>query len=305
MKYRPLIVLAGLLPFIAGAADPKQDPEAKAAGEPHPGRMVMPPIVLGPDDTPKFPAPPESIFEPRLGIAHGRMELVEYPSRTVGVTRRMTVYTPPGYSPGMRYPVIYLLHGIGGDETEWQTFVHPEVLFDNLLADKAIGPMIAVFPNGRAEPNDRAEGNIFAHMKAFENFEGELLNDVVPFIDAHYATLADPEHRCLAGLSMGAGQSLNFGLTHLGTFSWIGAFSAAPNTKAPAALVPDPASTAAKLRLLWISCGNKDGLIFIGQGMHAYLKANQVPHIWQVDSNAHDTPEWKSSLYLFSQRIFR
>jgi enterochelin esterase-like enzyme len=241
----------------------------------------------------------------RPGIPHGKIEMVSYVSTTVGTTRKMMVYTPPGYSPDRRYPVVYLLHGIGGDETEWERYVHPEVLFDNLIADGAMVPMIAVFPNGRAESNDRAEGDIFAHMKAFANFEGDLLHDVVPFIDAHYASLTDPGHRALAGLSMGGGQSLNFGLTHLDTFSWVGAFSAAPNAKAPQELIPDPAATSRKLKLLWVSCGNRDGLIYIGQGFHAYLKAKGIAHIWQVDSNAHDTPEWKNSLYLFSQRIFR
>jgi enterochelin esterase-like enzyme len=286
----------------------RQDPEAPAAAaatQPRPGMRPLPPIVLGPDDKAIYPPAPAGFDEPRVGIAHGREEMVEYDSKTVGTRRKMLVYTPPGYTPGVRYPVVYLLHGIGGDETEWQRFVRPDVILDNLLADKAVVPMIAVFPNGRAEKNDRAEGDIFSHFKAFENFEGDLLHDVIPYIDAHYSTLADSRHRALAGLSMGGGQSLNFGLTHLDTFAWIGAFSPAPNTKAPDVLVPDPGLVRRKLLLLWLSCGNKDQLIYINQGMHAFMKANGVPHIWQVDSNAHDTPEWKNSLYLFSQKIFR
>ncbi len=108
-----------------------------------------------------------------------------------------------------------------------------------------------------------------------------------------------------AGLSMGGGQSLNFGLAHLDTFAWIGAFSAAPNTKPAKELVPDTAAAKAKLKLLWLSCGKKDGLIRISQGVHAYLRDNSVPHIWHVDGNAHDPTHWKNSLYLFAQRIFR
>ena len=104
---------------------------------------------------------------------------------------------------------------------------------------------------------------------------------------------------------MGARQSLNFGLTHLDKFAWIGAFSPAANTKRPAQLVPDPAAAIQKLKLLWLSCGNKDSLINIAQGVHASLKEKNVPHIWQVDGNAHDTLEWRNCLYLFSQRIFR
>ena len=103
---------------------------------------------------------------------------------------------------------------------------------------------------------------------------------------------------------MGGGQSLNFGLAHLDTFAWIGGFSSAPNTKPPAELVPDPAATASQLKLLWLACGNKDGLISISQGIHSYLKEKGVSHVWHVDGNAHDPTEWRNNLYLFVQRIF-
>jgi enterochelin esterase-like enzyme len=117
--------------------------------------------------------------------------------------------------------------------------------------------------------------------------------------------LADREHRALAGLSMGGGQALNFGLGHLDTFAWVGAFSAAPNTKSAEQLVPDPAKARKELKLLWLACGNKDGLISISQNVHAYLKKNNVPHIWHVDSYGHDPTEWRNNLYLFVQHIFR
>jgi hypothetical protein len=152
------------------------------------------PVVLGPDDKPAFADPPAGFDVKRDGVAHGRMEMIEYDSKTVGTRRKMLVYTPPGY------PV-----------------------------------------------------------------------------------QADREHRALAGLSMGGGQSLNFGLGHLDTFAWVGAFSPAPNTKAPELLVPDPASATQKLKLLWLSCGNKDGLISISQRVHAYLKEKNIPHVWHVD----------------------
>ena len=174
------------------------------------------PIVLGPDDKPAFADAPTGFNVKREDIAHGRMEMIEYDSKTVGTRRKMLVYTPPGY------PV-----------------------------------------------------------------------------------QADREHRALAGLSMGGGQSLNFGLGHLDTFAWVGAFSPAPNTKAPELLVPDPASATQKLKLLWLSCGNKDGLISISRGVHTYLKEKSVPHVWHMDGKAADMSEWRNNLYLFSQRIFR
>jgi enterochelin esterase-like enzyme len=269
-----------------------------------PGRFGGP-IVLGPDDKPAFPDPPAGIDAQREDIAHGKLELIEYDSKTVGTKRKMQVYTPPGYSKDNKYPVLYLLHGIGGDETEWERFAHPDLLLDNLLAEKKVAPMIVVMPNGRAQKNDRAEGNVMAAAPAFANFERDLLDDVVPAIEARYSVQADREHRALAGLSMGGGQSLNFGLAHLDTFAWVGGFSSAPNTKPPEQLVPDPAAATKQLKLLWLACGNKDGLIRISQDVHAYLKEKGVPHVWHVDGNAHDPTEWKNNLYLFVQRIFR
>jgi len=263
------------------------------------------PIVLGPDDKPAFPDPPAGIDLKREDIPHGKLEMIEYDSKTVGTKRKMQVYTPPGYSKDRKYPVLYLLHGIGGDETEWERYAHPDTLLDNLLADQKVVPMIVVMPNGRAQKNDRAEGDVFASGPAFATFERDLLDDVIPTIEARYSVQADREHRALAGLSMGGGQSLNFGLAHLDTFAWVGGFSSAPNTKPPEQLVPDPDAAKRQLKLLWVACGNKDGLIRISQGVHAYLKEKGVPHVWHVDGNAHDPTEWKNNLYLFVQRIFR
>jgi len=261
--------------------------------------------VLNKDDVRAFPDPPPGFDKRREGILHGQLEMVSYESKSVGTTRKMQVYTPPGYSKAKKYPVLYLLHGIGGDETEWQRFATPDVLLDNLVADGKARPMIVVMPNGRAQKNDRAEGDVFKSAPAFAAFEQDLLKDVIPAIEARYPVQADREHRALAGLSMGGGQSLNFGLAHLDTFAWVGAFSAAPNTKPAKELVPDPAAVKARLKLLWLSCGNKDGLIRISQGVHAYLKDNGVPHVWHVDDNGHDPAHWKNALYFFAQRIFR
>jgi enterochelin esterase-like enzyme len=262
-------------------------------------------ITLGPDDKAAFDEPPAGITAKREGIAHGKLEMIEYDSKTVGTKRKMQVYTPPGYSADRKYPVLYLLHGIGGDETEWQRFATPDVLLDNLIADGKAVPMIVVMPNGRAQKDDRAGPNAMATAPAFAVFERDLLDDVIPAIQARYSTQTNREHRALAGLSMGGGQSLNFGLTHLDTFAWIGGFSSAPNTKRPTDLVPDPASAREQLKLLWLSCGNKDGLIGISQGMHAYLKEKGVPHIWHVDGNGHDATHWRNNLWHFSQRIFK
>ena len=121
---------------------------APAARRGGPGQRM--PIVLNPDDVPAFDDPPAGIDEARSDVPHGRLEMISYESRSVGTRRKMQVYTPPGYSKEKKYPVLYLLHGIGGDETEWQRFAKPNVLLDNLLADGKVTPMIVVMPNGRA-----------------------------------------------------------------------------------------------------------------------------------------------------------
>ena len=263
------------------------------------------PIELKPDDKPAFPNPADGYDKAREGIAHGKLEMVEYDSKSVGNKRKALVYTPPGYSADTKYPVLYLLHGIGGDEEEWRRGGHPEIILDNLIADKKAVPMIIVMPNGRAQTDDRPGPNAMATAPAFGKFDQDLLGSLIPFIEGKYSVIKDRESRALAGLSMGGGQSLNFGLGNLDTFAWIGGFSSAPNTKPAAELVPDPEKATKQLKLLYVSCGNKDGLIRISQGVHAYLKEKNVPHTWHVDDHAHDFQHWKKALYNFAQLIFK
>jgi enterochelin esterase-like enzyme len=293
-----ITMTAGVL-FALAVVDP-----GAAVAQPAGGGGARP-IVLGPDDRPIAPPAPVGFNQPRPGVAHGRIETVEYESTTVGTVRRALVYLPPGYPAGERYPVLYLLHGIGGDEEEWHRGANPQAILDNLIADGQAVPMIVVMPNGRAQPNDRAEGNIMAAAPAFERFEQDLLIDLIPFIESRYLTRTDRESRGLAGLSMGGGQSLNFGLGNLDRFAWIGGFSSAPNTRAPEELVPDPAKAREMLKLLWISCGDQDNLFFISQRTHAYLEAQGVSHVWHVGAGAHDFRVWSNDLFHFAQRIFR
>lgn len=243
----------------------------------------------------------------RTEIAHGKIDTISYASKTVGTTRRAIIYTPPGYSKNNKYPVLYLLHGIGGDEKEWLNGGKPQVILDNLYADKKIEPMIVVMPNGRAMKDDRAGGNIFDSIKvqAFATFENDLLNDLIPFIEKKYSVLTDREHRAIAGLSMGGGQSLNFGLGNLGKFAWVGGFSSAPNTKRPEELIPDPEAAKNKLKLLWISCGDNDGLISFSKRTHDYLYEKGVQHIYYIEPGGHDFKVWKNGLYMFSQFLFK
>jgi len=303
---RRLIELGLCLAVAAPALAAAQEPAAPPANPAQAARARMSrPVVLQPDDVPAFAEAPASMFERREAIPHGKLELIEYDSKTVGTRRKMNVYTPPGYSKDTKYPVVYLLHGIGGDETEWIRFAHPAELFDNLIADGKMVPLIAVFPNGRAQKDDRPGDNPFTTAPAFAVFERDLLDDVIPAIESRYSAKTERESRALAGLSMGGGQTLNFGLTHLDRFAWIGGFSSAPNTRPPAELVPDPAAVTRQLKLLMLTCGSKDGLMEISQSFHAYLKAHNVPHVWHVDGHAHDATEWRNNLYYFAQKLFR
>ena len=243
----------------------------------------------------------------RKNIPHGTVDTISYSSKTVGTIRRALIYTPPGYSKRKKYPVLYLLHGIGGDEKEWLNGGHPEVILDNLYAENKIEPMIVVMPNGRAMKDDRAVGNVFDSVKvqAFATFEKDLLNDLIPYVEKNFPVVKDRERRAIAGLSMGGGQSLNFGLGNLDKFAWIGGFSSAPNTKPPEQLVPNPEEAKKKLKLLWISCGASDNLIMFSKRTHDYLFKNNVPHIYYIEPGVHDFKVWKNGLYMFSQLIFK
>jgi enterochelin esterase-like enzyme len=293
-----------------------------------------------------FPNAPQGFDVRRDGIPQGRVERVEFDSRVTGNKRPAMVYTPPGYSVSQKYPVLYLLHGIGGNETHWTNFGAANVILDNLIADKKAVPMIVVMPNGRAsnepvtafggrgtrgaapadgqgrgpaEPAAPAAGTpatrgggggrgagMGVEMQAYAAFEKELLTDLIPFIESRYSVNGSREQRALAGLSMGGGQSLNFGLANLDAFAWVGGFSSAPNTSPPAQLVPNPAAVRQQLKLLWVSCGDQDSLFNISEGLHNYLAERNVPHVWHIDvGGGHTFPVWKNNLYHLSTLLFR
>jgi enterochelin esterase-like enzyme len=273
------------------------------------------PIELGPDDKQVFSDPLVG-FRDKRDVLHGTITTVKYDSKTLSTQREMLVYTPPGYSADKKYPVIYLLHGLNSTAGQWPYWVRADYIVDNLLADGKIGPAIMVFPNCNAnvtvanpkpdEQADRKDG-----FKGYgEPFENDLLKDIIPYVESHYSVYTDREHRALAGLSMGGGQTLNIGLAHINLFDYIGGFSSAPNTNqfgglSNAPLLPDPVAAKDSLKVLWLACGSKDGLIRVSQGVHRYLKEQSIPHVWNVDGNAHDDTEWANNLYWFVQHIFK
>lgn len=240
-------------------------------------------------------------------IQRGRIDTIQYFSTTVGTDRMALIYTPPGYTTTKSYPVLYLLHGIGGDEKEWFDNGVPHLILDNLYAQGGAAEMVVVMPNGRAMKDDRATGDIMAKDKveAFATFEKDLLNDLIPYVERQFPVKKDRQNRALFGLSMGGGQALNFGLGHIDHFAWVGGFSSAPNTRMPEQLIPNLNDAKTKLQLLWISCGDQDRLMPISQRTHEYLEANDIPHTFYVEPGGHDFEVWKNDLYMVAQRLFK
>ena len=254
----------------------------------------------------EYVAAPEGFDQVTEGIECGTIEEIDYPSTTVGTVRKATIYLPPKYDASQQYPVLYLLHGIGGDHQEWMQGA-PNVIMDNLYAKGLVKPMIIVMPNGRALPNDKPEGNVYAPemVKGFEIFERDLIDDLIPFIQGRYSTLTDQAHRAVAGLSMGGGQSLNFGLGNLDKFAYVGGFSSAPNTKMPEQLIPDVDAMKKANKLLWMVCGSEDVLMFSSARLKAFCDKNDIPcTLIEYPKGQHDFVVWKYGLYNFVQIIF-
>jgi enterochelin esterase-like enzyme len=250
---------------------------------------------LGAQTPGPLPAAPKGFDKKRENIARGKVETIEYDSKSVGTKRKMVIYTPPGLDAAGKVPVFYLLHGGGDDETGWTVKGSADVILDNLYADKKLVPMIVVMPNGFANKGGKGGKG--------DGLEQDLLKDIIPYVEAHYPVKTDRESRATAGLSMGGGQALRIGLRNLDQFAWVGGFSSA--TGANAELIKDGADAAKKLRLLWVSCGDADRLLKGSEAFHASLEKLKVPHVWHVDSGGHTWAVWKNDLYLISQMLFR
>lgn len=259
-------------------------------------------------DPPKeLPAPPKGFDQKRDGVARGAVEAVEYESKAAGAKRRMLVYTPPGYTKERKYPVLYLLHGGGDDETGWTTKGAADVILDNLYADKKLAPMIVVMPNGRVDRKGEKPAGPFA---GFDAFGKDLLEDVIPFVEKTYPVKADRDHRALAGLSMGGLQTLDVGLTHLDRFARLGVFSSGwfPDRLAKfetdnQALLKDP-ETNRKLRLFWIANGKPDIAYKNNAAMLAMFDKYGLKYEYREGQGGHDWASWKNHLYVFAPLLF-
>lgn len=239
--------------------------------------------------------PPTGYDRAQSGIPQGKVSYITYQSKATNSQRRARIYLPPGYSTSKKYSVMYLLHGIGGNEDEWYSNGAPHDILDNLIAAGKINPFILVLPNGNATGSGVSDG--------WENFTKDLTGSLIPYIESNYSVETDSQHRALAGLSMGGGQTFNIGLTNLDIFPYIGTFSAAPNTYSNSKLFPDNGAAAKKLmKLLFISCGTNDNLIQFSTGVHNFCDSNNIPNnYWLIQGAGHDWNVWKQSFWNFAQ----
>jgi enterochelin esterase-like enzyme len=305
-----LVLLAGLMvptSFLhAQAGGPAAGAQtAPPVGAPRAGGLAATAPQAPEEGMAEFPVPPQGFDVARENIPHGDLKVVEYDSKTLGTRRPLRVYTPPGYSPDRKYPVLYLQHGLGNTGTEWTQRAKAPIIADNLLADGKIQPLIIVFPDGNATATvgDEKQGDRTSESYGTP-YENDLLKEIIPFVESHYPVFTDRAHRAIGGMSMGSGQALNIGLSHLDLFGWITVVAPAPNTKPVADLIPDPAALK-QLKLLWLGSGNRDPLMRINQGLHTFLVEKGVPHFWRLDGNAHDTAVMSSNFYHFAQKLFK
>jgi enterochelin esterase-like enzyme len=256
----------------------------------------------GPTSSFVVPAPSPAVFEQRK-ISHGTVHVNFYDSANLGMQRMVYVYTPPGYETGrQKYPVLYLLHGNGQIEASWTWTGRANVILDNLLADGKIKPMIVVMPYGhlQREIKPAPAASFGADAAAIEK---ELLTAVQPFVEGRYRVLADRNHRAIAGLSMGAGQSLSIGLHNLEKFAYIAAFSGAGNREEWDKTNPNVLNQ--KLKILWLGCGTEDPAYSSVKGMADMLTRNKVKVIWNESGGGHSWPNWQVYLSKYTPLLFR
>jgi enterochelin esterase family protein len=241
----------------------------------------------------------------RAGVPRGTVHLHDYDSKALGRVRRLRVYTPPGYDAAgaRRYPVLYLLHGSGDNESTWTEFGKANVILDNLIAAKKAEPMIIVMTDGHAVIAQTRDAN----LKNTDAFASDLLGDVMPLVESNYRTLADRDHRAIAGLSMGGNQSLLIGLNHRELFSWVGGMSSAiREAEQPLATFwAEPNSSKTPLRLLWLRIGRDDFLIKENRAFDALLTERHVPHDYAESAGGHIWPNWRSYLTELAPLLFQ
>ena len=251
-----------------------------------------------------------------LKVPHGNVSKVWYPSPTLNTTRRMTVYTPAGYDRGGRYPVLYLLHGAGGDEDAWTTLGRAAQILDNLIAAGKAKPMIVVMPNGNANC-EAAPGEWYKGMYK-PSFSGrdqrpvasteEAFKDIVSYVDKNYRTVAKKQGRAICGLSMGGGHSFNISKMYPDMFNYVGLFSAAISMgggfNGSEAEQQLQTMFQKKPALYWIAIGKTDFLYQQNKQYREFLDAKGFPYEYVESDGGHIWRNWRIYLTQFAQRLF-
>jgi enterochelin esterase family protein len=242
-------------------------------------------------------------------VPHGTVTIHWYDSKASGTRRRLHVYTPPGYGkdPERKYPVLYLLHGSGDNDSHWMNIGRANVITDNLIADGKALPVVIVMPDGHVIERPVGPVDEKTRMEIRRAFEKDLLESVVPLIESSYRVRTDAASRAIAGLSMGSAQSLVVGLGHADKFAWIGAFSGSISREDPvlSGLKADPAKANERLKLLWLAIGKEDGGLKNKQALSAGLKDIGIKHEYHETDGAHRWSVWRLYLADFLPRLFR
>lgn len=245
-------------------------------------------------------------------VPHGSVKRCWYDSPTLGKQRRMTVYTPAGYEQGKeKYPVLYLLHGAGGDEEAWMTLGRTSQIMDNLIAEGRCRPMIVVMTNGnpwqQAAPGESAAGMVQPAMKfdpSQKSFE-EAFGDVISYVESNYRTIRKKEARAVAGLSMGGGHSFNISRMYPDKFDYVGLFSAAVrNVEDPEVAASLAAQRDKGFKLYWIACGNTDFLYQANRDYMKYLDSIGFPYVYRESDGGHIWRNWRIYLSEFAPMLF-
>jgi len=236
-------------------------------------------------------------------VPHGKVEINYIPSKVLNdQTRDVRVYTPPGYDPAAAttYPILYLLHGDNDTQAGWTDVGRANYIFDNLIAQKKAVPMVVVMPFGHAVPRGQANNNPV--------FEKYLLEDVLPVVEKSYKIASGRENRGIVGYSMGGGQALSIGLSHVDLFSAVGGFSPAipgnmENTYK--ALWDNPADTNARLQTFYFACGKGDSLFRASEQLDAMLTSKNIHHTFSPSEGYHNFINWRKYLGEVTPMLFQ
>jgi enterochelin esterase family protein len=233
-------------------------------------------------------------------VAHGKISYRYYKSGTLGATRQLLVYTPPGFNPNgkIKYPVLYLIHGGSDTEETWTKVGHANYIADNLIAESKAVPMIIVMPYANVRP------------APMPDFTKDVMNDIIPFIEANYPVLTDSRHRAVAGFSVGGGQTLNIGLTHTDKFAYVSSYAPFTATEEfqknfGSTYHPDAALTNNQLKLFTISVGTEDFLYENAKKVIAMYESNGIKVKSYIVPGGHTWMNCKQYLATTLQEIFK